>query len=120
VALFVIPGAIARLYTPNAAVIPIAAALLRIAAFFELFDGLQVVAGGALRGLGDTRSPAVAHFSGYWLAGMPLAYWLCFPMRWGVSGIWVGLTVALILIGVWLVLVWRYRLTDQKLQSTLV
>jgi Na+-driven multidrug efflux pump len=51
---------------------------------------------------------------------MPLAYWLCFPMRWGVSGIWVGLTVALILIGVWLVLVWRYRLTDQKLQSTLV
>lgn len=109
-ALFFAPHAIARLYTPNLAVIPLTAALLRIAAFFELFDGLQVVAGGALRGIGDTRSPAIAHFAGYWLAGMPLGYELCFARGWGVSGIWVGLTVALILIGVGLVVVWARRL----------
>jgi len=79
-----------------------------------------VVAGGALRGIGDTRSAALAHFGGYWLAGMPLAYLLCFPLHWGVRGIWVGLTVALILIGSGLVLIWRLRSTGQKLQSTLV
>jgi MATE family multidrug resistance protein len=105
-ALFFIPGAIARLYTPNGAVIVVSAALLRIAAFFELFDGFQVVAGGALRGLGDTRSPAWAHFAGYWLVGLPLSWALCFPWNWGVRGIWVGLTAALILIGAWLVWVW--------------
>jgi MATE family multidrug resistance protein len=119
-ALFFIPGVIARLYTPDTSVIPVAVGLLRIAAFFELFDGFQVVAGGALRGIGDTRSPALAHFGGYWLAGMPLAYVLCFLLQWGVCGIWVGLTVALILIGSGLVLVWRLRSAGQKLQSTLV
>jgi MATE family, multidrug efflux pump len=108
-ALFFVPHAIARLYTPNAAVIVTSAALLRIAAFFELFDGFQVVAGGALRGLGDTRSPAVAHFAGYWVAGLPLSWALCFPLGWGVRGIWVGLTAALILIGAGLVLVWALR-----------
>jgi MATE family multidrug resistance protein len=111
VALFVVPGAIARLYTPDSRVIVVSAALLRIAAFFELFDGLQVVACGALRGIGDTRSAAWAHFGGYWIAGMPLAYALCFPFHWGVRGIWVGLTVALILIGSGLVAVWARSAT---------
>jgi MATE family multidrug resistance protein len=109
-ALFFFPGAIARLYTPDAAVIAVSASLLRIAAFFELFDGFQVVAGGALRGLGDTRSPAWAHFTGYWLAGLPLSWLLCFHFGWGVRGIWVGLTVALILIGAWLLGVWQKAL----------
>jgi MATE family multidrug resistance protein len=118
-ALFFAPHAIARLYTPNLAVIPLTAALLRIAAFFELFDGFQVVASGALRGIGDTRSPAVAHFAGYWLAGMPLAYGLCFSRGWGVSGIWVGLTVALILIGVGLVAVWARRLRQRSTAANL-
>jgi MATE family multidrug resistance protein len=119
-ALFFVPGTIAWLYTPDVKVIAVSAGLLRIAAFFELFDGLQVVACGALRGLGDTRSAAWAHFGGYWLAGMPLAYGLCFPLHWGVSGIWVGLTVALILIGSGLVLVWHQRLKDQKDHRMLV
>jgi MATE family multidrug resistance protein len=120
-ALFFIPGPISRLYTPDAAVIPVSAALLRIAAFFELFDGFQVVAGGALRGLGDTSSPALAHFAGYWLAGLPLSYWLCLRSGWGVKGVWIGLTVALTLIGAGLLIVWRNRLSDaQKVQRTLV
>ncbi len=118
-ALFFVPHAIARLYTPNLAVIPLTATLLRIAAFFELFDGLQVVAGGALRGVGDTRSPAIAHFAGYWLAGMPLAYVLCFSRNWGVSGIWVGLTLALILIGSGLVAVWARKLSRADDKSLL-
>ena len=98
-ALAFVPRWIARLYTPEAAVIAAGAALLRIAALFEIFDGLQVVATGALRGLGDTRTPALAHLAGYWIIGMPVAYVLCFTYGWGVTGIWVGLTSALIAIG---------------------
>jgi MATE family multidrug resistance protein len=108
-ALWTAPGWILRVFTADAAVIASGAALLRIAALFELFDGFQTVATGALRGLGDTRSPMLAHLAGYWLIGLPISYMLCFRLGWGVSGIWVGLTAALILIGVVLVWVWRER-----------
>ena len=107
VALAFAPRWIARLYTPEAAVIAASAGLLRIAALFEVFDGLQVVATGALRGLGDTRTPALAHLAGYWIIGMPVAYVLCFTYGWGVTGIWVGLTSALILIGLILLAAWH-------------
>jgi MATE family multidrug resistance protein len=108
-ALWTAPRLILRVFTPDALVIASGAALLRIAALFELFDGFQTVATGALRGLGDTRSPMLAHLAGYWLIGLPISYMLCFRLGWGVSGIWVGLTAALILIGVVLVWVWRER-----------
>jgi MATE family multidrug resistance protein len=106
-ALAFIPRWIARLYTGEAAVIAAGAALLRIAALFEIFDGLQVVATGALRGLGDTRTPALAHLAGYWLLGMPIAWTLCFTYAWGVTGIWIGLTAALIAIGLVLLAAWH-------------
>jgi MATE family multidrug resistance protein len=109
-ALWTVPRLILRVFTADAAVIASGAALLRIAALFELFDGFQTVATGALRGLGDTRSPMLAHLAGYWLIGLPISYVLCFPLSWGVPGIWVGLTTALILIGVALVWVWRERI----------
>jgi MATE family multidrug resistance protein len=108
-ALWTAPRLILRVFTPDALVIASGAALLRIAALFELFDGFQTVATGALRGLGDTRSPMLAHLAGYWLIGLPISYVLCFRLRWGVPGIWVGLTTALILIGVALVWVWKER-----------
>jgi multidrug resistance protein, MATE family len=114
IALWVAPRFIVHRFIADAAVIAAGATLLRIAAFFELFDGLQVVATGALRGLGDTRSPMIAHFIGYWIIGMPIVYVLCFPMGWGARGIWIGLTVALIVIGVALVAVWRARLRSSR------
>ena len=95
-----------RLFIADPAVVAIGAVLLRIAALFELFDGFQIVATGALRGLGDTRSPMIAHFLGYWVVGVPAGYLLCFTMRWGATGIWVGLTAALILIGLALLAAW--------------
>jgi MATE family multidrug resistance protein len=107
VLLAVAPQFIVRLYIGNAAVIGVGALLLRIAAVFELFDGFQVVTGGALRGLGDTRTPMLVHLAGYWAVGMPVAYTLCFPLGWGAPGIWVGLSAALVLIGAALVMFWR-------------
>jgi len=107
VLLAIVPQFIVRLYIGNAAVIAVGALLLRIAAVFELFDGFQVVTGGALRGLGDTRTPMLVHLAGYWAVGMPVAYTLCFPLGWGAAGIWVGLSAALVLIGAALVMFWK-------------
>jgi MATE family multidrug resistance protein len=112
VALWVVPQWILEIFTKDPAVIRIGSALLRIAAFFELFDGFQTVTTGALRGLGDTRTPMLAHFGGYWLVGLPLAYVLCFSFGWGASGLWVGLSAALILIGTALLAVWKRRIGE--------
>ena len=103
------PRWIVRLYTADAAVVAVGALLLRIAALFQLFDGLQVVTTGALRGLGDTRTAMLAHLAGYWALGLPVSYLLCFLFGWGAAGIWVGLSAALILIGSLLVAAWRWR-----------
>ena len=119
IALWTVPQWIVRIFIARPAVIAVGVVLLRIAAFFELFDGLQVIATGALRGLGDTRSPMWAHFIFYWMVGLPVAYLLCFPYGWGAAGIWVGLSAALILIGAALVLVWQRR-SAQNAQSRLV
>ncbi len=106
IVMIVAPEAIVRLFIADPAVVTMGAVLLRLAALFELFDGFQVVATGALRGLGDTRSPMIAHLLGYWAIGVPAGYVICFPLHWGAPGIWVGLTTALILIGLVLVAAW--------------
>jgi MATE family multidrug resistance protein len=119
IALWTVPRWIVRIFIGDAAVIAVGATLLRIAAFFELFDGLQITATGALRGLGDTRSPMWAHLIFYWGIGLPVAWALCFPFGWGAAGIWVGLSASLILIGAVLVEVWKRR-SAQNAQSKLV
>jgi multidrug resistance protein, MATE family len=107
--LWLVPGYIARIYTPDPLVIHAASTLLFIAAFFQLFDGLQAVATGALRGAGDTRTPLLCHLVYYWAVGLPLGAYLCFHNRWGAAGLWTGLCVALILIGITLLYAWRRK-----------
>jgi len=107
--LLLVPRVIVRAYTPDPAVIQAGAALLIVGAFFQVFDGMQVVATGALRGTGDTRTPMLCHLLAYWLLGLPLGYFLCFSLGWGAVGLWIGLCVALILIGLVLFRVWFRR-----------
>ena len=70
------PGALARLYTRDPDVIAVAVMLIRIAGVFQVFDGLQVVGAGILRGLGDTRAPMLTCLLGYWLLGIPMSAYL--------------------------------------------
>lgn len=109
VALLAVPRWIARAYTPDVAIIHSTVYLLYAGAAFQLFDGFQTVATGALRGLGDTRTPMFCHFTAYWIIGLPLGAWLCFRRGWGAFGLWSGLSLALILIGIVLLWVWRKR-----------
>ncbi|HTQ96748.1 MAG TPA: MATE family efflux transporter [Candidatus Acidoferrum sp.] len=109
VVLLIIPRMIARMYTADETVIRSAITLLVAGSAFQLFDGIQTVATGSLRGTGDTRTPMLCHFSIYWLIGIPLGTWLCFRRHWGALGLWVGLSLSLILIGILLLTFWRRR-----------
>ncbi|HET7871637.1 MAG TPA: MATE family efflux transporter, partial [Terriglobales bacterium] len=110
--LFLFGHQIARIYSPQVEVIRAGATLLIVAAVFQLFDGLQVVATGALRGAGNTRTPMLANFIAYWVIGLPLGAWLCFKMHWGAVGMWIGLCLALVLVGSVLAAVWRWTIQE--------
>jgi MATE family multidrug resistance protein len=101
------PRPLLRQFTADAGVIEVGAGLLFIAAVFQLFDGMQTVTTGALRGLGNTHLPMFVNLIGHWAIGLPLAYYLCFGRGWGVHGLWTGLALGLILIGAVLLGVWH-------------
>ena len=79
----------------NADVIPLAATLLGVAAVFQVFDGVQVAAAGALRGLKDTRVPMLIGFFSYWVVGLSAGYVFGFVLGWGATGLWWGLVIGL-------------------------
>jgi MATE family multidrug resistance protein len=106
----VVPRRIIGLFSPGSAVVELGASLLLIAAVFQLFDGLQAVATGALRGLGETRTAMIVNLGAHWLLGLPIAYALCFWQGLGVRGLWVGLSAGLIVCGVLLTWVWHRRI----------
>ncbi|MGH9708681.1 MAG: MATE family efflux transporter [Candidatus Acidiferrales bacterium] len=107
IAFFLAPQFIVRIYSPDPSLVPAASGLLFVGAFFQLFDGIQTVATGALRGAGDTRTPMTCHLIFYWLVGLPTGAWLCFHFGWGAKGLWAGLSLALIMIGCTLLFFWR-------------
>lgn len=99
VLLFLVPAAIAGLYTEDTAVLGMAIGLIGLAAIFQLSDGAQVLANGALRGLEDVKIPAVITIVAYWGVGLPVGLWLGKAQGRGPSGLWVGLIVGLSVAG---------------------
>ncbi|MGC9158179.1 MAG: MATE family efflux transporter [Terracidiphilus sp.] len=102
-----VPGPLIALYTRDPRVMAEGPKLLALAAAFQIFDGTQTVSTGALRGLGETRAPMMANLAAYWALGLPLGLVLCFVFRWGIYGLWTGLTLALIVIAAVLLERWR-------------
>ena len=84
----------------------LAATLLVVAGLFQLADGVQAVAAGALRGLKDTTVPMLLAGFGYWVAGLPLGLALAFPLGFGPVGVWVGLAAGLFLVAA--LMTWRW------------
>jgi MATE family multidrug resistance protein len=121
-AFVLMPEELIGLFTSDTGVLRVGTALLLLAALFQLFDGFQGVVTGTLRGLGDTRTPMLANLGAHWLLGLPISYTLCFLLGWGVYGLWVGLTlglivVAVILLWVWTVKIGEYRAQDPRLRT---
>jgi len=79
-------------------VIALAARLIRIAAAFQLADGVQGVASGALRGAADTRFASWANVACHWGLGLPTALCLGFALAWGAPGLWWGLSAGLFVV----------------------
>ena len=96
-------------FTSDPSVVRTGVALLAIAAVFQLFDGLQGVATGILRGLGDTRTPMLWNLAAHWFIGLPLGYTLCFAAGLGIAGLWWGLSLGLIICGIALLAAWYRR-----------
>ncbi|MCL4785152.1 MAG: MATE family efflux transporter [Bryobacterales bacterium] len=107
ITLFVVPDFVLRLFTTDRSIFAIGVPLLYLAAAFQFFDGVQVTAGGVLRGIGDTRTPMNANLIGHWLLGLPVGALLCFWLGWRSVGIWAGLSIGLIFVSVLLLSAWR-------------
>src|SRR5262245_12179012 len=92
--------------------IALAATLLVLGASFFITDGAQTVAGGALRGLNDTRLPLVFSALSFWAVGFVSSYWLAFPMGLGAIGVWIGLSLGTAVYAA--LLVWRLHLLTAR------
>ena len=90
----------------NAGVIGLATSFLLFAAVFQVADGAQAVGSGMLRGLHDARAPMLFALAGYWGIGLPLGIVLAFPLGFAGIGIWIGLSVGLIVVAC--LMIWRW------------
>ena len=104
---FLIPQPILGIFTQDIGVLSAAKGLLLLAALFQICDGLQVVATGTLRGVGNTQTALWANVFGHWMVGVPLGVILCFSLKAGIQGIWVGLSLGLVVVSSVLVLFWK-------------
>jgi MATE family multidrug resistance protein len=99
-------------YVSDPAVIDWAAKFFVVIAIFEVFDGVQAIAMGALRGFSDTKGPGIISFFAYWIMGLPVGYWLAFRFNAGPIGIWWGLLTGLVFASI--LLSWRFHKISLK------
>ena len=114
-AFVLLPRVLIGVFTPDPEVLRTGTWLLGMGAIFAVFDGVQVIATGALRGLGETRRPMIWNFVAYWGLGLPIGWTLAFVAGWGVLGIWIGLSTSLIIVGIALTRAWARAARDWRL-----
>jgi len=106
------PAAIARALTDDPAVVVAAASIFRVAALFQIADGVQGVGAGVLRGAGDTRFTFLANVAGHWLLGLPVMLWLVLGADLGVIGLWWGWVVSLSAVAT--AVLWRFLVISRR------
>jgi MATE family multidrug resistance protein len=89
------PAVFAGIYSDAVEVVAVATVLIPLAGVFQVFDGMQVVSSGILRGVGETRFPMIVNLMGFWCLGIPLSLFLGFRTPAGPRGLWWGLVVGL-------------------------
>jgi MATE family multidrug resistance protein len=104
------PAPLARIFTSDARVLAVAIRLIPIAGVFQVFDGIQAVAAGVLRGIGDTRAPLIVNLIGFWLLGVPISVYLGFYTEAGANGLWWGFVAGLGAVAVFLLARIRVRM----------
>jgi MATE family multidrug resistance protein len=97
------------IYINDPLVIEIAAALIIVAAFFQISDGVQAVGLGILRGITDAKIPMLISFIAYWVLGLPTGYILGFALNKGVVGIWIGLLIGLTIAAIFFTLRFHWK-----------
>jgi len=107
IAFTIVPATFARIYSVEPEVVLLAASLIPLAGLFQVFDGIQAVVVGILRGAGDTRWPMMINILGFWLVGVPVSIWLGFYAGYGPIGLWWGFVAGLAVVAG--MLVWRLR-----------
>jgi MATE family multidrug resistance protein len=112
------PEAIAARYTRELPVAALAATLIPIAGVFQVFDGIQAVCGGVLRGLGDTQAPFFINLAGFWLVGFPVSVGLGFRTELGAAGLWWGFVAGLGAVAALLLLRMRNRMRAPITRTT--
>lgn len=105
-----------RFFSDDLSVIEISAGLLIIAGFFQLFDGVQVVGLGVLRGIGDVNVPTIITFIAYWVIGVPAAYVFGITLNLGIKGVWYGLTLGLLTSSFLLFIRYRHIIKKRALE----
>jgi putative MATE family efflux protein len=96
----VFPEQLVRIFNDDPVVVAFGKRIILLAAVFQLFDGVQIVVSGALRGAGDTRFPMILALGGGWFLFLPLAYVFGTILDGGVAGSWVGATCYAVLLGI--------------------
>lgn len=116
--LIAFPSYILDLFNPTEAVFATAKSLLLIAALFQISDATQAIGSGVLRGVGNTKSSAIGNLVGHWFIGLPIGVYLGFYLHKGIHGVWVGLSIGLTCVAVYLTATWRKE--SQKLLHKIV
>ncbi len=109
---YIFPQYVISLYTSDSFVIDWGKKLLFWVACFQLFDGAQVTIAGILRGLSITRAASISIFTGYWLIGIPLGYYLGFYTDLQAQGFWIGLAISLAVVAIMLGIILRKKFQD--------
>lgn len=93
--LFFFPNELLGAFTTDPEVIALGSGLIFLCVLFQVFDGVQIAATGALRGLGDTKTALYTNLIAHYCIGLPVGMWLCFKEGKGLTGLWIGLALGL-------------------------